>query len=190
MPISNLGNGLRTGVCTSTNRPTTPYEGQVIYETDTDLVYLWNGTAWVEIVSALTKAPRGIMTAVVTATTTVNLTTSAVTQLTSASFTAVTGRLYRITYVEPRIRSTTAAGDNSVSAIIFNGATQLNEAYGVSFASTTVFAFVSAVYVGALTAGATVIRGKALATSTTGTPQVQRSASSFAFLLIEDIGAS
>ena len=47
MAISNLSNGLRTGVCTSTNRPTTPYEGQVIYETDTDNMYVWNGTAWV-----------------------------------------------------------------------------------------------------------------------------------------------
>lgn len=46
MPISNLSNGLRTGVCTSTNRPTTPYEGQVIYETDTDKVLVYNGTAW------------------------------------------------------------------------------------------------------------------------------------------------
>ena len=47
MPISNLSNGLRTGVCTSTNRPTTPYEGQVIYETDTDLTYVYNGSSWV-----------------------------------------------------------------------------------------------------------------------------------------------
>ena len=47
MPISNLSNGLRTGVCTSTNRPTTPYEGQHIYETDTDIEYVWSGTAWV-----------------------------------------------------------------------------------------------------------------------------------------------
>ena len=46
MPISNLGNGLRTGVCTSTNRPTTPYEGQVIYETDTDLTLVYNGSGW------------------------------------------------------------------------------------------------------------------------------------------------
>ena len=46
MPISNLGNGLRTGVCTSTNRPTTPYEGQVIYETDTDLTFVYNGSGW------------------------------------------------------------------------------------------------------------------------------------------------
>ena len=59
MPISNLGNGLRTGVCTSTNRPTTPYEGQVIYETDTDKVFVWNGTAWV-IPNSPAQNPTGL----------------------------------------------------------------------------------------------------------------------------------
>jgi len=46
MGISNVSNGLRSGVCTSTTRPTAPYEGQMIYETDTDMVALWNGSAW------------------------------------------------------------------------------------------------------------------------------------------------
>lgn len=59
MPISNLSNGLRTGVCTSTNRPTTPYEGQVIYETDTDKVFVWNGSAWV-IPNAPAQNPQGL----------------------------------------------------------------------------------------------------------------------------------
>ena len=54
MPISNLSNGLRTGVCTSTNRPTTPYEGQVIYETDTDKVFVWNASAWKQVPTAAT----------------------------------------------------------------------------------------------------------------------------------------
>lgn len=36
----------RPGVCTSTTRPASPYEGQVIYETDTDLLRVYNGTAW------------------------------------------------------------------------------------------------------------------------------------------------
>jgi hypothetical protein len=35
------------GVCTSTTRPSSPYEGQVIYETDTDRVLVWNASAWV-----------------------------------------------------------------------------------------------------------------------------------------------
>ena len=37
----------KPGVCTSSTRPATPYEGQMIYETDTDKVLVWNGTAWV-----------------------------------------------------------------------------------------------------------------------------------------------
>lgn len=46
MAINNLGTGLRPGVVTSTTRPTNPYEGQVIYETDTDKVLVWNNSAW------------------------------------------------------------------------------------------------------------------------------------------------
>lgn len=46
MAINNLSSGFRPGVCTSTTRPTAPYEGQMIYETDTDMLAIWNGTAW------------------------------------------------------------------------------------------------------------------------------------------------
>ena len=49
MAISNNSTGIRTGVCTSTTRPTAPYEGQQIYETDTDKTLFWNGSAWVNI---------------------------------------------------------------------------------------------------------------------------------------------
>ena len=47
MAISSSTSGVRPGVCTSTTRPTAPYEGQHIYETDTDIEYVWNGSAWV-----------------------------------------------------------------------------------------------------------------------------------------------
>lgn len=40
---------LKSGVCTSTTRPASPYEGQVIYETDTDLVKAWDGSSWITI---------------------------------------------------------------------------------------------------------------------------------------------
>ena len=49
MAISNLTTGLRPGVCTSLSRPTAPYEGQVIYETDTDKVFVWDGSTWISI---------------------------------------------------------------------------------------------------------------------------------------------
>ena len=64
MAISNNSTGLRPGVCTSTTRPTAPYEGQHIYETDTDFEYVWNGSAWVvNYVSAASPAFTGTPTA-------------------------------------------------------------------------------------------------------------------------------
>lgn len=38
---------IQPGVCTSTTRPASPFEGQAIFETDTDRMLIWNGTAWV-----------------------------------------------------------------------------------------------------------------------------------------------
>ena len=50
MPLSSVVGAqsiIKPGVCTSTTRPASPYEGQAIYETDTDLAKIWNGSAWV-----------------------------------------------------------------------------------------------------------------------------------------------
>jgi hypothetical protein len=47
MTISATTQGLKPGVCTSTNRPANPFDGMVIYETDTDRAMVYNGTAWV-----------------------------------------------------------------------------------------------------------------------------------------------
>lgn len=49
MGISNVSSGLRSGVCTSTTRPSAPYEGQMIFETDTHRVLVWDNAAWVMI---------------------------------------------------------------------------------------------------------------------------------------------
>ncbi len=38
----------QSGVCTSSTRPASPYEGQVMYETDTDRVLVYNNAAWVD----------------------------------------------------------------------------------------------------------------------------------------------
>ena len=57
MTISATAQGLRPGVCTSTSRPSTPFDGQVIYETDTDKALVWNGTAWVALSTGRTNHP-------------------------------------------------------------------------------------------------------------------------------------
>jgi len=49
MPLSSVVGAqsiIKPGVCTSSTRPAVPFEGQMIYETDTDKVLVWNGTAW------------------------------------------------------------------------------------------------------------------------------------------------
>ena len=85
MAISNSGVGIRTGVCTSTTRPTAPYEGQHIYETDTDIEYVWSGTAWVvNYVSAASPAFTGTPTAP-TATAGTNTTQLATTEFANAA---------------------------------------------------------------------------------------------------------
>lgn len=58
MAISNVSSGLRPGVCTSTTRPTAPFEGQMIYESDTNRVLVWDNAAWVMI--ADTDQPPGL----------------------------------------------------------------------------------------------------------------------------------
>lgn len=99
MSVSNLSTGMRPGVCLSSSRPAVPYEGQMIYETDTDLVYLWSGSAWVETVSALTKAPRGVMGYVYRTAGDISHAGGAadVTGM-SITFTAVANRLYKATW--------------------------------------------------------------------------------------------
>jgi len=52
MPLSSVlgaSSVIKPGVCTSATRPSVPYEGQVIYETDTDLLCIWNGSSWKSI---------------------------------------------------------------------------------------------------------------------------------------------
>ena len=49
MTISATTQGIKPGVTTSTNRPTVPFDGQVISETDTDSLKVYNGTSWVDV---------------------------------------------------------------------------------------------------------------------------------------------
>jgi hypothetical protein len=61
MAISNNSTGLRTGVCTSSTRPTAPYEGQMIYETNTDLTYIYNGSSWQQVAGSTAVGNSGLV---------------------------------------------------------------------------------------------------------------------------------
>lgn len=66
MTVSATTQGLRPGVCLSTNLPTTPYDGMMIYETDTNLVRIWNGSAWKTL--AYSDSTNGTILQIITAT--------------------------------------------------------------------------------------------------------------------------
>ena len=61
MTISATTQGLRQGVCTSSNRPATPFEGQMIYETDTDLTYIYGGSAWQQVSGGTAVGNSGLV---------------------------------------------------------------------------------------------------------------------------------
>jgi hypothetical protein len=61
MAINSLSTGFRPGVCTSSTRPTAPYEGQQIYETDTDLSYVWGGAAWQQVSGGTAVGNSGLV---------------------------------------------------------------------------------------------------------------------------------
>jgi hypothetical protein len=60
--ISNLTQGSRPGICTSTTRPTAPYEGQLIYTTDLDTLEIWNGSAWKQLPIVSSSGSSTVMT--------------------------------------------------------------------------------------------------------------------------------
>jgi hypothetical protein len=89
MAISSNGvAGLKTGVCTSSTRPSGPYEGQMIYETDTDMIAVWNGTAW-RYISATTPT-NGTVLQVVTGTTSTQATFTSATPATTGITATIT----------------------------------------------------------------------------------------------------
>jgi hypothetical protein len=77
MTISATTQGIKPGVCLSTNRPVNPFDGQVIYMTDVDQTAVWDGSQWtvlapiaggrnVVINGAMQVAQRGTSTASIT----------------------------------------------------------------------------------------------------------------------------
>ena len=128
------------------------------------------------------RFPRGVMafTAVTTSDTTI---TAEEVQITGASFTAVANRYYKITYFEPAIYN---GGTSTATARI-----RLTNLAGAVQQTALSFAFATSeettcVAITTLTAGTTNFVGTLQSSS--GTSQATRSATQYAFLLVEDIG--
>jgi hypothetical protein len=127
--------------------------------------------------------PFGVV-AIGTATATDNFTSEEV-ELTTTSFTAIANRYYRVTYFEPKMYRTT--GESEVTMRIrlntIGGAVQQSSIVTVSG---TYGQGQSMSLVKTFTAGATVLVSTLEGSG--GTNTAERSATSFAYLLVEDIG--
>ena len=180
MAISSAGvAGLKPGVVdNAAARPSSPFEGQMIYQKDTDAVLVWNGTAWYPN----WNMPWGIVAYNEVTANDATITVTEEVQITGSSFTGIAGRQYKITYYEPqlnnsiatyfvlRIRTTNLAGTEVGRAIPSVSAN--NYAFGSLIRISTI--------VGATTFVATL--------ESTGTGSATRAAGFPAFLLVEDIG--
>jgi hypothetical protein len=47
--VEKIDNNPGIRPCTSVTRPSAPWDGQVVYETDTDKLKVYNGTEWVDV---------------------------------------------------------------------------------------------------------------------------------------------
>lgn len=174
----------KPGVCTSSTRPASPYDGQVIYQQDTDGLLIWNGSAWYPP----GNMPWGRITYKSENSTDINF-SSETTTLTTNSFTAVANRIYRITYVEPAIAYVSGTVNGVAQGIRLTNVSGTILAFQDFTAANISSGPISAMTVleTTLTAGSTVINASC-ATSGGGTAKVDRGSTRIAFLSVEDIG--
>ena len=172
----------KPGVCTSSTRPATPYEGQMIYETDTDKVLVWNGSAWY----ANWNLPFGIVG--LTSSTTSTTATSEAVFISSTAFTAIANRYYKITFYCGDMKSSTS--NTYLEIAIRKGTTtagtQLARSSILVGANTGQFTSGTVVSITTLTAGSQQVCGTVFAGL--GTGSFNASATQPAFILVEDIG--
>ena len=175
----------KPGVCTSSTRPATPYEGQMIYETDTDKVLVWNGSAWY----ANWNTAWGIVGIATSATNQSSIAAEVLTTGMSVTFTAIANRYYEITYFENapykstsptvivfRIRQTNLVGTLLLASCVRYESTGQNSMFNGSLVKT-------------FTAGSVTLVGTAQCG--TGLASLERAFESSpvgAHLLVKDIG--
>jgi hypothetical protein len=160
----------------------------MIYETDTDLVRVWSGSAWVEVSSMSTKAPRGVM-AFAERTTNTGTFFAETVLVTLPSFTAEAGRYYRVTGFFPFQETTGSGNQGNFQARIRKGTTtagtELQRAYDNTFGNSDDFSM-TVIWVGTLTAGA---QQMVLTFQSSANTIVYGSATNPMQFWIEDIGA-
>jgi hypothetical protein len=177
LPSSRL---IQPGVCTSSTRPASPFEGQVIYETDTDKVLVYNGSAWY----ANWNLPWGIIgKGTNTSSQQITTSTADVTNL-SVTWTAVTGRQYKYTVFLPNVNP---AANSTMIVTITDGSNTVKTtnrfSNETSFRYTATYVFLEASLSGSVTR-------KVRAYMDNSTQTINNDSDATTLFLVEDIGPS
>lgn len=177
IPPSRL---IQPGVVANTAaRPTSPFEGQAIYQTDTDEVLYYNGASW----SRPWNMPWGLVALTKTNNTNFSVTTTEAVSITSASFTAVANRYYKVTYVEAIVYSSGTTAMVGATKLDTIGGTLLSQTYTNTNATASSNIITTGLFT--TTAGSHVVVGTLDMDSGTGTAyRVNLGASIF----VEDVG--
>lgn len=177
IPSSRLA---QPGVCTSTTRPASPFEGQVIYETDTDKVLVYNGSAWYPN----WNLPWGAVSRTSYTSDQGSITTEVDVTGSSQTFTAVANRLYKISFQASYF--STVAG-NMPLVRFKDGSTQIGY-FQLFTAQTSAYStMVNCYLVTTFSAGSHTVKATIAIFTGSGNGNLQGSATATT-LLIEDIG--
>lgn len=117
-------------ICTSSTRPSSPYTGRTIYQTDDSQVFVWTGSAWAAVAESVTP------TNVVTFT---NKTFTTPEETTTISATAATGGINFDAVTQADLYYTTDASANFTLNFRGNGSTTLSSMLSTGQSMTLVF---------------------------------------------------
>ena len=184
MPLSSVVGAqsiIKPGVCTSSTRPAVPFEGQMIYETDTDKVLVWNGSDWYPN----WNLPWGVVGAVQSVAGNLTVTKSfADVTGSSITWTAVAGRTYKFTANASALKNT------SESWVYLTVTTSANAQIGSGvYASAAAGEYANLSFSGyatGITAGSQTHKLRTICGAATAT--LVRSGSDYLSFFIEDIG--
>jgi len=107
----------------------------------------------------------------------------------TATWTADSTRLYKITYYEPQCQTSTAASYinlqlRDTSAV----GTQLQSTFVQNESAVSTTSGQTVIFIGSFAAGSTTVYPCALSSTITGTPRLVHSGTTRAFIIVEDVG--
>lgn len=161
-------------------RPASPFEGQAIYQKDTDEVLYHNGTSWTKP----RNMPWGIISYTTKSAGTTNISTATTTLLTAPSFTLTSSRYIKITGRADYIDNANSVTD--IMLALNNGSGNVASTAIVSNVWPEFTSAIPVVFIGVLSAGTYTYRMDISLVA--GTNRVNHNVSNYVNMLIEDIG--